>query len=402
MSVPVAIIGAGPYGLSLSAHLSARGVEHRIVGRTMESWDEHMPGGMFLKSEGCASNIDAPQRGWSLARFCERAGVPYADARLPVPIETFRAYGRAFQRELVPHLENDRVTRLARNGDGFTLELDRGTRMVARRVVAAVGITAFAYVPPALRGLPAGAVSHTSEHADFARFRGRRVAVVGAGQSALETAALLREGGAHPELIARAGTLNWNPDPAVSGYDEAARRWWQLPPTPLGAGWRLWTYWKSMPAYPALPDRFRVRHVRRTLGPAGAWWLRPRVTGAVPLHLAQHLVEARADDGAVVLRLSEGRETRELRIDHVIAGTGYRVDVGRLGFLAPELAGAVATLDGAPVLSRRFESSVPGLYFAGLAAATTFGPAMRFVCGTSFAGPTVARHLARGATPPGQ
>jgi hypothetical protein len=356
-----------------------------------------MPGGMFLKSEGCASNIDATHPGWTLARFCERAGLPYADVGRPVPIETFRAYGRAFQRELVPHLEDDRVTNVARDGNGFTLELGSEGSVAARCVVAAIGITDFAYVPPALRSLPAGSVSHSSDHSSFASFRGRRVAVVGAGQSALETAALLRESGAHTELIARAGTLNWNPDPAVSGYD-AARRWWQLPPTPLGAGWRLWSYWKSMRVYPALPERFRLRHVRRTLGPAGAWWLRQRVSGAVPLSLGQQVVEARTADSAVVLRLAAGGEARELQIDHVIAGTGYQVDIGRLAFLAPELRSAVATLGGAPVLSTRFESSVPGLYFTGLAAANTFGPAMRFVCGTSFAAPILARRLARVAT----
>jgi hypothetical protein len=309
-----------------------------------------------------------------------------------VPVETFRAYGHWFQRRLVPQLEEEEVTMVSSDGDGFSLGLASGARATARRVVIASGITDFAYVPPELRSLPAGGASHTSDHVDFADLRGRRVGVLGAGQSALETAALLRESGARPELIARAVTLNWNPDPEVSGYYESRRR--RLRPTPLGAGWRLWTYWNSMAAFHLLPHRFRVRYVKRTLGPAGAWWLRPRFAGAVPVRLAQRLVGAHEQDGEIVVRLAAGHETPQLRVDHLIAGTGYRIDVGRLAFLAPELRSRVRSALGAPVLSSRFESSVAGLYFIGLAAAHTFGPAMRFVCGTSFAGPRVARHLA--------
>lgn len=390
------IIGAGPYGLSLSSHLRGRGVEHRIFGQVMESWEQHMPGGMFLKSEGCASNIDAPQPGWTLRAYCERAGLPYADASLPVSIETFRRYGRAFKRELVPQLEAERVTSVARSGDGFAVALASGATVAARRVVMAVGITDFAYVPPVLRTLAPGLVTHTSEHAGFADFAGRRVAVVGAGQSAVETAALLHESGAQAELVVRRATVNWNPDPADSGYGEA-RRPWRLPPTPLGAGWRLQAYWATMRAYPALPADFRVRHVRRTLGPAGAWWLRPRVVGAVPVHVGLQVAEVRPDDGRILLRLAGHGGPRELAVDRVIAGTGYRVEVDRLTVLDPGLRAELETVAGAPALSTHFESSVPGLYFTGLAAANTFGPALRFVCGTSLAGPAMARHLARAA-----
>jgi thioredoxin reductase len=393
MTVAVAIIGAGPYGLSLAAHLAERGVEHRIIGTPMGSWEHHMPEGMFLKSEGLASSIDDPAGRWTLKRFCEVEGHPYADAGLPVSIETFRAYGHWFTRHLVPHLENDRVTVVSRDGAGFTIELASSGRVTAERVVVATGLTAFGYVPPPLRSLPAGRVSHTSDYRSFAALLGRRVAVVGAGQSALETAALLRESGAQPELVVRRSRLSWNPDPQDGGYGET--RPWELRPTPLGGGWRLWVYWNSMPGYHLLPERFRASHVRHTLGPAGAWWLRPRVDDVIPVGLGETLVAGAAgDDGGVVLRVDSAGGARELRVDHVIAGTGYRVDVERLAFLAPSLRAAVRRTAGSPVLTSRFESSVPGLYFVGLAAARTFGPAMRFVCGTQFVGPRLGRRLA--------
>jgi hypothetical protein len=392
VSVPVAIVGAGPYGLSLSAHLSALGVQHRIVGRPMATWEAHMPRGMFLKSEGCASNIDEPGGRSTLRGFCEQEGLAYSDAGWPVPVETFAAYGRWFQRRLVPHVEQDEVTAISGDDDGFSITMASGTRLTSPRVVVASGITDFAHTAPELRSLPPDRVSHTSSHANFARFRGRRVAVVGAGQSALETATLLAEAGARPELIARAIVLNWNPDPALSGYYEPRR--WRLRPTPLGAGWRLWTYWNAMAAYHLLPERFRVRHVKRTLGPAGGWWLRSRFADAVPVRLGQTLLGARADADGVVLCLAAGRETVELAVDDVIAGTGYRVDLDRVEFLSPQLRGRIRSAAGVPVLSSWSESSVRGLYFTGLAAANTFGPAMRFVCGTGFAGPRVARHIA--------
>jgi cation diffusion facilitator CzcD-associated flavoprotein CzcO len=397
MTVPVAIIGAGPYGLSLAAHLAARGIEHRIFGQTMRTWDRHMPSGMFLKSEGFASNIHDPEGRATLRSFCQGAGHPYADAGRPVPIETFRAYGRWFQRRLVPHVEEDEVTTLSGNDEGFSLELGSGARATARRVVVASGITDFAYIPPELQSLRVGRVSHTSNHVDFDDFRGFHVAVIGAGQSALETAALIREAGGHPELIVRSAALNWNPDPDIAGYDAMRRRRLQPRPTPLGGGWELWRYWNLMPAFSHLPEHLRVRFVQRVLGPAGAWWLRSRVAETIPVRLGQKLVGAHGADGGLVIDLLDASERRQFRVDHVIAGTGYRIDVDRLTFLAPELRSRISRIRsaaGAPLLSGRFESSVPGLYFVGLAAANTYGPAMRFVCGTSFVAPRLARELA--------
>jgi thioredoxin reductase len=400
VTVPVAIIGAGPYGLSLAAHLAARNVEHRVIGRTMSTWDRHMPNGLFLKSEGFATSIDDPDGRWTLRAFCEDAGLPYADIGPPISIDTFRAYGHWFQRHVVPHAEEDEATSVARDGEGFSIELKSGARATASRVVVASGITGFAYVPPALGSLPPDRVSHTHEHPDFAEFRGRRIAVIGAGQSALETAALLQEAGAHPELIVRAAAVHWNSEPEIDSYHRASRPW-HLRPTPLGGGRELWGYWNSMRAFHLLPERKRVHFVRRALGPSGAWWLTPRVAESVPVRLGQRVVLAEATDESVVLELAGARETERLQFDHVVAGTGYRIDVDRLTFLSPDLRNRLRRLEearGAPLLSSRFESSEPGLYFIGLAAANTCGPAMRFVCGTSFAAPRLGRHLSAKAT----
>src|SRR5580658_2152964 len=91
--IDVAIIGAGPYGLSIAAHLKARGVDFRIFGPAMDTWQNHMPKGMRLKSEGFASSIYDPESLLTLGKYCQAKGLAYQDQGLPVPLDTFCSYG---------------------------------------------------------------------------------------------------------------------------------------------------------------------------------------------------------------------------------------------------------------------------------------------------------------------
>ena len=119
----VAIIGAGPYGLSIAAHLRARNVDFRIFGSPMHTWRAHMPKGMRLKSEGFASSLYDPDSAFTLEAYCKEKGLPYADTALPVPLETFTAYGLEFQKRFVPDLEDKLVVSLRRTGDGYQVAL---------------------------------------------------------------------------------------------------------------------------------------------------------------------------------------------------------------------------------------------------------------------------------------
>src|SRR5271156_4905687 len=150
----VAIIGAGPYGLSLASHLSARAVDHRIVGMPMELWRTQMPKDMLLKSEGFASDLYDPRREFRLKDFCAAEGRAYEDVGLPVANAHFVAYGIAFQRRFVPHVEEDRLVGLQREGELFRLLLAGGASFQARRGVLAGGGNAFEHLPAALGGLP--------------------------------------------------------------------------------------------------------------------------------------------------------------------------------------------------------------------------------------------------------
>jgi cation diffusion facilitator CzcD-associated flavoprotein CzcO len=391
----VAVVGAGPYGLAVAAHLRERGAPFRMFGRPMDSWLRNMPSGMFLKSEGLASSISSPGETFTLERFCRETGRSYGDYGAPIPIDTFTEYGLAFQRELVTDLEPTDVSSVMRPRDDFELLLATGETMKAKRVVVATGLVAHRHVPEVLAGLPEGLVTHTSEHRGFERFAGRTVAVVGGGQSALETAALLRESGAVPRVLVRKPALVWNPKPEP--WPRPLRMRLRAPVGGLGAGWRMWIYSELPQTVRLLPYERRAAIGWGVLGPAGGWWLRERVEARIDVLVDHGIVAAREDRGRVELHAEAAGERVAVTADHVIAATGYRFSLDSIDFLDPELRSRIAAVDGAPTLSPTFESSIRGLYFVGIGATPTFGPVMRFVYGTKFAAPRVADALARAA-----
>ncbi|WP_252396264.1 FAD-dependent oxidoreductase [Streptantibioticus parmotrematis] len=401
-TTPVTVIGAGPYGLAAAAHLRGAGIPARVLGEPMDTWRAHMPAGMYLKSTPSASSISAPRAAWGLAAFRAFEGRPPGDDLHPVPGGEFTRYGTWFAEQCVPDVERVEVTGVALDGRGFRLTSADGEEFTSRAVVLATGQTAYAYLPEVLAGpRDAGRASHTADHADLSGFAGQRVAVLGAGQSALESAALLREAGAYPTVVARAPRLLFGTPPADG--DPRARPMAERlvkPASPLGPGWSLRSVSGAPGAYRHLPDRARARLLRTVLGPSGAWWLRERVDGVVPVLLGRAVRAADDTPDGVRLRLrGPDGSTEVLDVDHVLAATGYHVDVDRLTLLDESLRRAVRRIGRAPRLTGDFESSVPGLYFTGLAAAATFGPVLRFVCGTGFAarriGAGVATRLRR-------
>src|SRR5713226_5533197 len=209
----VAIIGAGPYGLSIAAHLKALGVDFRIFGHPMHTWLAHMPKGMRLKSEGFASSLYDPDSSFTLEVYCKEKEIAYAKIGLPVPLEVFSSYGLEFQRRFVPELENRNVDSLQRSAEGFRIRLEDGNIISARRVVMAVGLTHYEYIPPMLAALPEKFVTHSSRHNTLDPFKGREVAVVGSGASALDLAALLHQAGAHVQVVARKSVIRFHDPP---------------------------------------------------------------------------------------------------------------------------------------------------------------------------------------------
>jgi thioredoxin reductase len=388
----VVIVGAGPYGLSLAAHLRQSGIRFRIIGKAMQFWISQMPDGMKLKSEGFASNLYDPRGDFTLRDFCAQQIIPYAGLGTPVDKQTFCAYGLAFQKRFVPRLEHKLVVTLARCSTGFELRLDSGESFRTRKVVLAVGIGHFQHIPPLLAELPPRYWSHSSNYGELKHFRGQDVTVIGGGASAIDLAALLFESGARVRLVARRATLDIHPK---LPWPRPLWRRVRCPMSGIGPSWRSLFLTDAPLLVHQFPEARRLRIVRDYLGPAGGWFMRDRLIGRVPLLLGYQLRGAGVSNDRVHLKFAAADGSiNEVITDHVIAATGYRVDLTKLEFLSGEIRNLVKTVERTPVLSSYFESSLPGLYFGGAVTANSFGPVMRFAVGAKFTARRIAKHLA--------
>jgi thioredoxin reductase len=388
----VVVIGAGPYGLSTTAHLRAAGVETRVFGEPMVFWQEQMPIGMLLRSAWEASHIADPHNRYTLEAYQAATGIRFS---APVPLDEFVRYGQWFQQQVVPDLDRRRVTRVARENGGFRLDLADGESVRAGRVVLATGIAGVAHKPPELSDIPADQMSHSSEERDLGRFAGKRVAVVGGGQSALESAALLHEGGADVEVLVRAPRIFFL---RGAGLRHRLRdrigpvRPILYPDTDVGPPGLSF-----LVAHPELfrqfPRDMQHRIARRSIRPAGAAWLRPRLKDA-SITRGRSVVAAAPEGERIRLTLDDATERR---VDHVLLATGYRVNLARYSYLDPALVGAIEQINGYPALREGLETSVPGLHMVGAPAAESFGPVFRFVSGTGYAARPLTRRVLAGS-----
>jgi hypothetical protein len=382
----IMIIGAGPYGLSAGAHLKAKGFAVRVFGEPMEFWADKMPAGMLLRSPREASNISDPTQAFTLEAY-EAASCKEPAA--PLPIETFVEYGRWFRHQLGSQLDTRSVGRVDQDRRGFRLTLQTGESFRASRVVVAAGIGSFQRKPDQFKSLPQAYASHCYEGRKFGEFSGRKVVVIGAGQSALESAALLHESGADIEVIAQISKLRWigmhswlhhmGPISSMlySKHDVGPAGISRLVAAP------------SLVRHLPLPLRDKIR--KRAVRAAGSRWLPPRLR-EVKITTGRAVKTASLVGDEVSLKLDDASERR---VHHVLLGTGYDVDIARYDFLPPELVQNVRQLDGYPVLTGGFSSSVPGLHFIGATAARSFGPLLYFVAGTEFASFALTKNLAR-------
>ncbi|WP_038363480.1 NAD(P)-binding domain-containing protein [Bosea sp. UNC402CLCol] len=390
----VAIIGGGPYGLSLASHLAARNVPHRIFGQPMAFWSQIARAGSrrYLKSYCFGTNISSPQPGSTFADYNEPRGLETFE---PCSIANFAEYGLWFQERHVDWIEPVDVANVSRRGQGYLLTLSNGDAVEASDVIVATGLANFAKMPHALRALPGALATHTARVDSFAAFQGLEVAVLGSGQSSLEAAALLHEAGASPRLLIRKPSTLWMTRGSRTPTLWQRIRW---PVSALGGSPKAWALTQLPGAFHRLPACGRALFLRNFLPPEGAWWLRERVEALVPVEYDTSVVAGQAIGNRVSLRLrGADKQDRELLVDRVIAGTGYEVNVERIPFLAPELRSAIARQGCAPRLDASFQSSVRGLRFAGPASSMSFGPVFRFVAGAEYTARTIAAALSRTA-----
>jgi FAD-dependent urate hydroxylase len=386
----VIVIGAGPYGLSTAAYLQHAGVEPYVIGQTMAFWKKNMPGGMLLRSKSEASNISAPQKHLSIRSYEKTIGRKIAD---PVPIEDFIAYGEWFQKQVVPKLDTRQVMNVSHDGNVFELTMDDGEKLHAKSVVLALGIGPFLHRPKQFADIPRELAPHSSDLGDLAQFKGKRVAVIGRGQSALECAALLHENRAEVQILTRDPALIFRPFAwrkhifrMLTSGPLLGLSYKIIPPTDLGD---VWTARKM-----AIPELFRrqkpeVRDqlLRACARPIGAYWLEPRLK-RVEVRTSVSVTRAAVDGTGLKLELSNGSNDH---VDFVVLATGYKIDISRYHILDSSLQQHIQkTPEGYPVLDTNLQTSVKGLFMAGVIGEKTLGPTLRFVTGTSNAGPRLA------------
>lgn len=385
----VAIVGAGPYGLSAAAHLrTVKGLEVRVFGEPMSFWDRCMPGGMLLRSNWPATQIADPSQSLTLEAYQAATGDHFST---PVPLDRFVRYGLWYQHHAVPDLDQRKIRWIQRDRNGFRLILVDGEQVQCDRVITAVGIGPFAWRPSEFEGLPAALVSHTSEHRDLRQFAGKRVLVIGCGQSALESGALLQECGADVEIVARSQRINWLQGHLSKtlhhGLGKTTRRFLYAPtdvgPAGISQLMARPELLRRLPRW--IQDALRKRSVR----PAGARWLVNRLQ-RMPIGLGRYAAAANPTGDKVTVKLSDASERT---VDHVLLGTGYRVDISKYDFLAPEIMNSIVRHDGYPVLRQGLETSVEGLHMLGAPAAWSFGPLMQFVSGTRYASGALLRSI---------
>jgi hypothetical protein len=369
----------------MAAHLSEKRV--RVFGEPMRTWRKLMPPDMIMRSTWDRSNLSDPQQRGRLADWAAVTGRPRVE---PLPLRMFLEYSQWFQDRFVKDLDQSSVVGVeAASTGGFRVRTAAGDELDARRLIVAVGVTPFPVLPDALREVPEDRLSYAVERQEFSPLAGQRVLLVGAGQTALESASLAIDAGAESVEIVARGPVRFHPDrqQQVSWMPEPIRRRvWKIA-YPIGGfgppGVNLFALHPEW--FARLPERLQLPMARRMSRAGGSPWIRDAVVGRATITESTEVIGARPSaGGGVTIMLNDG-STRE--VDQVVAACGYRFTLDGLDFLSPEIRSGIRLREssGAPLIDGAFRSvSNPRITFVGFPAEKTYGPVVRAVDGARF------------------
>lgn len=357
----VIIIGSGPFGISLAAHAVASKLEYKLFGYPMDFWKNQMPQDMFIRTPHEFVSFSDSKDELTIQQFSEETGTELVT---PLPRPIFVAYANWFAEKAGIEFTKELVTKVIQKDGYYEVTSDSGDQFLTKNIIVATGVEHYKHLPNLLSNFPAHLVSHTSGYTSFEQFKGKKVVVLGSGQSAWEAAGLLHREGADVELVYRKEGPNY----AGSRENEIALRdvgdiFYNLPLEEKKPGWGQ--------------SSGSVAH-----------FLKPYVEGIVPQNagVAVEKVEQINED-EMKLVLSNGTEKI---VNHIIAATGFHINLDKVPFFNTELLATIEREEGYsqfPKLNEAFESSVPGLYFAGPLSSHSHGPTFRFILGlrkTSF------------------
>jgi FAD-dependent urate hydroxylase len=382
----VAVVGAGPFGLSVAAHLRERRV--RTFGEEMETWRTCMPREMLLRSAWEETSLSAPGAVGTLDEWVRETE---ESRREPIPLEMFLRYSAWFAERFVRDRDTSRVASVEPGRNAYRLTTVEGSEVDADHVVVAVGVMPFAYAPPELGERLGGSISIATGMEEADRYAGKRVLVVGGGQAGLEAAGLAAQAGATVELVTRS-RVRWFADREPHHRRGPVRgRLYRLAYPVVGYGPPPLNRLVMNPdLFAALPERVRRSLSARVLRSGGSPWIREFVERGVRVSEHNTITHVEQAPSGLVVRLTDGTE-RE--VDQILIACGYRFDLDRLSFISPETRARIATRGGWPIIDRFFRSSDPKIFFVGYAAEHRFGPLSRFVLGTEFAASRVRQAL---------
>jgi len=373
---PATVVGAGPYGLATAAYAQERGVNQQLLGVPMAFWKHGMPKGLILRSNKSEHISLDPSGKYTFDRYL--GSEDHSDTGLhSISLDTYLDYANWFQENAsltaYPHL----VQQLDLVGRLFEAQLDDGSMVRARNVVIATGLGVHKNLSELAPSLPLSRYRHTCDLGDLEYLRGQRCLILGGRQSAFEWAALIAEVGAAMVHLAYR-----HPTPA---FDEAD--WSSLEePARQASSDRRW--------FRNLSSEEKAESIQR-LWAQGRLKVEPWLESRVQkenIHLwpcATVIACEQLADGTMVAELDTGVT---MPLDYVVFATGYKIEVGNFSFLSRRsILPLLKAEEGYPVLDEDFQSSVPGLFFIGPAAARDFGPALSFVIGCPIAGKVVVQ-----------
>lgn len=317
----VAVIGGGMAGLTVATALTHMGAKVVIFDERPAGLEGPWATTARMETLRSPKTLTGPAlgipsltfRAWFTAQFGEAEW----DALDKIPRLQWMDYLRWYREVLALDVRNDhRVSDVIPHADHVELAItgpDGDFTQRARRVVLATGRDGLGgpALPDLVRDLVREVWAHSSDSNDYDALKGKRVAVIGAGASAMDSAGTaLESGAAQVDLLIRRtdiprvnrGMAMGNPG-SVYGMRDLSDHWkWKLQTTLADA---------QVP-----PPRASVLRVSRH--------------GNAAFHLGTSLQSARVEGDEVVLETSKGPR----RYDFVIFATGFKVDWAGRPFLA--------------------------------------------------------------------
>lgn len=365
------IVGAGPFGLSLSAYCNHQNIENILVGKNMDFWKSNMPNGMYLRSS-FDWHLD-PFDKYTFEKFMKDNDLDLME-NYPVSRDLYLKYTDWFVRKLniVPkELMIEKIDYSSEKNE-FTSYLDNSDQIISKNVVIAVGFKYFKHIPSELLEIiPENKYTHTCDIPDFNQFAGKRCLIIGGRMSAFESAVLLNESDAKEIFVSY---RHDTPD-----FTESDWSW---------VNDYLDRFITEPEWYKNLSDQGKAK-LNQDFYKEGRLKMEPWLTPKLDKDNINLLPNTQIKSSRL---LTDNKielvfiDNKKIAVDHVIFATGYEVDINKIPFISSgNILNQLDLDNGFPKLDINLQTNIPGLYMTSISATQDFGSFFGFTvsCNTS-------------------